>query len=96
MVAFGDRAARATAAPIGAASKSEIRETLAGDFADTGWTTSFTVLEKAVQHNHAQVIEEAHYVSASADLRFVVGMSWIRDGGEWKLILDQSTPLPES
>jgi hypothetical protein len=59
------------------------------------WTASFDVLKTTVQGcDSAQVIEDGHFTRAGVTSHFLVGLSWIREHGDWKVVVDQGTQLP--
>lgn len=59
------------------------------------WTASFDVLKTTVQGcDSAQVIEDGHFTRAGVTSHFLVGLSWTRQHGAWKVVVDQGSQLP--
>ncbi|HEY6747417.1 MAG TPA: nuclear transport factor 2 family protein [Mycobacteriales bacterium] len=59
------------------------------------WTATFDVLKRTVRGCHsAQIIEDAHFTLNGTTAHFLVGLSWVREHGRWKVAIDQSTALP--
>ena len=59
------------------------------------FTATFDVLRRSVQGCHsAQVVENATLTLNGTTSRFLVGLSWVREHGRWRVALDQSSALP--
>lgn len=75
-------------------SKAEARANSAALFAQD-WTASFDVLKTTVQGcRSGQVIEDGHFTRAGTTSHFLVGLSWVREQGRWKVAIDQGSQLP--
>jgi hypothetical protein len=75
--------------------KDEARQNSAALFGQQ-WTASFTVLKVTVQPgcHSGQVFEDGHFTRNGVTFHFFVGLSWVREHGEWKVAVDQGTGLP--
>jgi ketosteroid isomerase-like protein len=59
------------------------------------WTASFDVLKTTVQGcSSGQVIEDAHFTLNGVTSHFLVGLSWAREHGRWRVQTDQGSQLP--
>jgi ketosteroid isomerase-like protein len=58
------------------------------------FTASFDVLKTTVQGcDSGQVIEDAHFSLDGVTSHFLVGLSWAREHGRWRVQIDQGTAL---
>jgi ketosteroid isomerase-like protein len=59
------------------------------------WTASFDVLKTTVQGcDSGQVIEDGHFTRAGVSSHFLIGLSWAREHGRWRVVIDQGSQLP--
>jgi hypothetical protein len=53
------------------------------------------VLKTTVQGCHSgQVIEDGHFTLNGVTSHFLIGLSWVREHGRWRVAIDQGTKLP--
>jgi ketosteroid isomerase-like protein len=59
------------------------------------FTASFEVIKTSVQDcRSGQVIEDGHFTLNGVTSHFLIGLSWVREHGRWKVAIDQGTLLP--
>ena len=59
------------------------------------FTLTFDVLKKSIQGcRSAQVVEKGTLTLNGTTTQFLIGLSWVREHGRWRVALDQSTRLP--
>ena len=62
-------------------------------FARTDWTQTFTVTREKVQGcKSAVVVFDSVYSDEDGPEPLVIALSWVREHGRWRVLLDQNTP----
>jgi ketosteroid isomerase-like protein len=64
-----------------------------GWFAEAGWAFEPSVRWSDERDDAAWALADVRYASGAKLDRFLLFLLFVRDGGRWKLVYDQNTPL---
>ena len=62
-------------------------------FSEPDWTFEPTIVWRQQEGNAAWALADVRYHAAEQKNRFLLFLLFVQQGGEWKLLYDQNTPL---